>query len=179
MAVLPTPASPIKTGLFFVFLESILITLRISLSLPITGSSLWFLASSTRSEPYFFKTSYVSSGFSFVTFVFPLTSFNFCKNIFFSILKSCNIFFILLSPQSNSASIICSTDTYSSCIFFAKLRASFKTLSNSRDIYILPLPLTFGSLSISLKVVFITSLEFTPIDLISSAISELSIVRSE
>ena len=39
-AVLPTPGSPISTGLFFVFLERIRITLRISLSLPITGSNL-------------------------------------------------------------------------------------------------------------------------------------------
>ena len=49
IAVLPTPGSPIKTGLFFVFLERIRITLRISLSLPITGSSFPFRASVTRS----------------------------------------------------------------------------------------------------------------------------------
>ena len=48
-AVLPTPGSPIKTGLFFVFLERIRITFRISESLPITGSNFWFLARSTRS----------------------------------------------------------------------------------------------------------------------------------
>ena len=38
-AVLPTPGSPIRTGLFFVFLERIRTTFRISLSRPITGSS--------------------------------------------------------------------------------------------------------------------------------------------
>ena len=38
-AVLPTPGSPISTGLFFVFLERILITFLISESRPITGSS--------------------------------------------------------------------------------------------------------------------------------------------
>ena len=38
-AVLPTPGSPISTGLFFVFLERIRITFRISLSRPMTGSS--------------------------------------------------------------------------------------------------------------------------------------------
>ena len=38
-AVLPTPGSPINTGLFFVLRESILITFLISLSRPITGSS--------------------------------------------------------------------------------------------------------------------------------------------
>ena len=42
-AVFPTPGSPIRTGLFFVFLERIRITFLISLSLPITGSSFWFL----------------------------------------------------------------------------------------------------------------------------------------
>ena len=37
-AVLPTPGSPIRTGLFFVFLDRMRITLRISESRPITGS---------------------------------------------------------------------------------------------------------------------------------------------
>ena len=49
IAVLPTPGSPIRTGLFLVFLDRIMITFRISESLPITGSSFLFLASSTRS----------------------------------------------------------------------------------------------------------------------------------
>ena len=57
IAVLPTPGSPIKQGLFLVFLESILITFLISLSLPITGSNFCFLAISTKSVPYFAKTS--------------------------------------------------------------------------------------------------------------------------
>ena len=49
IAVLPTPGSPIKHGLFLVFLDKILITFLISLSLPITGSSFWSLAICTRS----------------------------------------------------------------------------------------------------------------------------------
>ena len=48
-AVLPTPGSPIKTGLFLVFLERIRTTFRISESLPMTGSSFWSLARSTMS----------------------------------------------------------------------------------------------------------------------------------
>ena len=56
-AVLPTPGSPMSTGLFLVFRDRIRMTLRISLSLPITGSSFWFLAFSTRSCPYLFKVS--------------------------------------------------------------------------------------------------------------------------
>ena len=57
IAVLPTPGSPISTGLFLVFLDKIRMTFRISLSLPITGSSLLFRASCTKSCPYFFRTS--------------------------------------------------------------------------------------------------------------------------
>ena len=56
-AVFPTPGSPIKTGLFFVFLERIRITLRISASLPITGSSFCSRAFSTKSWPYLFNVS--------------------------------------------------------------------------------------------------------------------------
>ena len=49
MAVLPTPGSPISTGLFFVRRDSTWITRRISSSRPITGSSLPLRASSVRS----------------------------------------------------------------------------------------------------------------------------------
>ena len=56
-AVLPTPGSPIKTGLFFDFLDRIKIACRISSSRPITGSSFCCRAFSTRSVPYLFKVS--------------------------------------------------------------------------------------------------------------------------
>ena len=62
IAVLPTPGSPINTGLFFVFRERIRITRRISSSRPMTGSILPFRACSTRSIPYFSKASKVASG---------------------------------------------------------------------------------------------------------------------
>ena len=55
-AVLPTPGSPISTGLFFVRLDKILMARLISSSRPITGSSLPDLAISTRSRPYFSST---------------------------------------------------------------------------------------------------------------------------
>ena len=51
-AVLPTPGSPISTGLFLVLLDKICITLFVSLSLPITGSSFPILANSVRSLEY-------------------------------------------------------------------------------------------------------------------------------
>ena len=56
-AVLPTPGSPIRTGLFFVLRDKIRITFRISESRPMTGSSFCSLARSTRSDPYLFKVS--------------------------------------------------------------------------------------------------------------------------
>ena len=56
-AVLPTPGSPIRTGLFLVLRERILITFLISLSLPITGSSFPSLALSTRSVAYLLRVS--------------------------------------------------------------------------------------------------------------------------
>ncbi len=51
IAVLPTPGSPISTGLFLVRRESTWITRRISSSRPITGSSLPASAASVRSWP--------------------------------------------------------------------------------------------------------------------------------
>ena len=51
MAVLPTPGSPIKTGLFLVRRLRTCMTRRISESRPMTGSILPFRASSTRSRP--------------------------------------------------------------------------------------------------------------------------------
>ncbi len=50
MAVLPTPGSPISTGLFFVRRQSIWTTRSISASRPTSGSSLSFEASSVRSR---------------------------------------------------------------------------------------------------------------------------------
>ena len=57
MAVLPTPGSPMSTGLFFVLRERMRMTSRISVSRPITGSSFPLRAISTRSVPYFFSAS--------------------------------------------------------------------------------------------------------------------------
>ncbi len=49
IAVLPTPGSPISTGLFFFLRESISITRVISSDLPITGSTLFCSASFVKS----------------------------------------------------------------------------------------------------------------------------------
>ena len=55
MAVLPTPASPMMTGLFFFRRLNVCITCRISSSRPTTGSSLPSRASLVRSMVYFSK----------------------------------------------------------------------------------------------------------------------------
>ena len=52
-AVLPTPGSPISTGLFLVRRDSTWITRRISASRPMTGSSVPSRACWVRSTPYF------------------------------------------------------------------------------------------------------------------------------
>ena len=51
IAVLPTPGSPISTGLFLVRRESTWMTRRTSSSRPMTGSSLPLSAASVRSRP--------------------------------------------------------------------------------------------------------------------------------
>ena len=56
-AVLPTPGSPIRTGLFFVFLERIRMTFRISSSRPMIGSIFCCFAFATSSVPYFARAS--------------------------------------------------------------------------------------------------------------------------
>ena len=53
MAVLPTPASPISTGLFLVRRERICMTRKISFSRPMTGSNLPSRAWVVRSREYF------------------------------------------------------------------------------------------------------------------------------
>ena len=66
-AVLPTPGSPISTGLFLVRRDSTWTTRRISLSRPITGSSLPSRAAAVRSTPYLSSASYDASGSGVVT----------------------------------------------------------------------------------------------------------------
>ncbi len=58
MAVFPTPASPIRTGLFFERRESICITRPTSVSLPMTGSSLLSWAILVRLRVYFESARY-------------------------------------------------------------------------------------------------------------------------
>ena len=61
-AVLPTPGSPIRTGLFLVRRDRIWMQRLIWSSRPITGSSLPSLAAAVRSLAYFDSASYLPSG---------------------------------------------------------------------------------------------------------------------
>ncbi len=72
-AVLPTPGSPMSTGLFLVRLERICTTRRISWSRPITGSSLPSFAAAVRSVEYFSSALYDPSASGPVTFAPPRT----------------------------------------------------------------------------------------------------------
>src|SRR4029453_4134793 len=67
IAVLPTPGSPMRTGVFLVRRESTWMTRRISSSRPMTGSSLPRRARSVRSREYRWSAWYFSSGFGSVT----------------------------------------------------------------------------------------------------------------
>ena len=74
IAVLPTPGSPIRTGLFLVRRERTWMTRRISSSRPMTGSSSPSSAARVRSRPNFSSDWYLSSGFSSVTRCGPRTA---------------------------------------------------------------------------------------------------------
>ena len=74
IAVLPTPGSPMRTGLFLVRRLRTWMTRRISSSRPMTGSSLPCSASSVRSRPNFSSAWYLSSADWSVTRCGPRTS---------------------------------------------------------------------------------------------------------
>ena len=73
IAVLPTPGSPTRQGLFFVRLFKICITLSSSLSLPITISNWLFLAFKVKFVPKLSKAlCFLFCLFSVFTFLFEL-----------------------------------------------------------------------------------------------------------
>ena len=74
IAVLPTPGSPISTGLFLVRRASTWMVRRISSSRPMTGSSLPEEARAVRSMVYFSSAWRLSSALASATFSPPRTS---------------------------------------------------------------------------------------------------------
>ncbi|MNQ20986.1 hypothetical protein D3C85_340860 [compost metagenome] len=83
MAVLPTPGSPISTGLFLVRRCRIWMVRRISSSRPMTGSSLPWRARSVRSRVYLDKASRLDSPSAPDTFSPPRTASTAASKAFF------------------------------------------------------------------------------------------------
>ncbi len=96
IAVLPTPGSPISTGLFFVRRFKTWIIRLTSSSRPITGSNFPFLASAVKSVEYFSSAFIFSSAFLLSTFLLPLIFFIAFKTLFVSTPAVCKRFWILL-----------------------------------------------------------------------------------
>ena len=150
-AVLPTPASPMSTGLFLVRRMRICMTRRISSSRPMTGSSLPCRACSVRSRPYFLSASYLSSGSWSVTRSVPRT-FTSALRIPCLVTPAC----FSNGPHERlfSASAIsrCSTLMYSSLSAVISSSALRMTTFRSSEMTSWPtgtLPETLGSRSIS------------------------------
>ena len=104
MAVLPTPGSPMSTGLFFVRRDSTWTTRRISASRPMTGSILPSRARAVRSVEYFSRAWNWPSGSSVVTFWFPRTDGNAALSASAVAPNSCSNFAASLSPDAMPAS---------------------------------------------------------------------------
>ena len=132
IAVLPTPGSPIRTGLFFVRLFKTCIIRRISSSRPITGSNLPFLASSVRSVEYFSNAFIFSSAFLLSTFLLPLIFFIAFNTVFDVTLLSASIFLMLLFSSRVIARRISSIEIKSS---FNSLDASSAKSSNATVLF--------------------------------------------
>ena len=147
-AVLPTPGSPINTGLFLVRRARICITRRISTSRPMTGSSLPRRASSVRSRAYCSSARNVDSGVCDVTRWLPRTAASACRMASREApwrASSCPAGSLVLAAM---ASRICSAETYSSLNFSASSNAASRTSFVSLLRYCCETPLTLGSRSI-------------------------------
>ena len=123
IAVLPTPGSPIRTGLFLVRRESTWTVRRISSSRPITGSSLPMRAASVKSCVYFLRASYPSSAVALSALrplrISLIAVFTSCAEM----PASARIFATLVSWSRASASNSDSTVTKLSPAFFATCSA--------------------------------------------------------
>ena len=144
MAVLPTPGSPINTGLFLERRCNICITRRISSSRPMTGSSLPLRASSVRSTQYFFSASRWPSASGLATDSPPRTALT-ASSIAF-LLPPASLSSRPASPLSDaSVSKNNSEEMYWSPSFCASLSVRLNRLFNSRDICTSPpAPSTLG-----------------------------------
>ncbi len=123
-AVLPTPGSPISTGLFLVRRLRIWITRRISWSRPITGSSLPSRARAVRSVENFSSALYEASASGLVTLAPPRTC-GIASRILSAVTPLVfRIFAASFGVASAMPSSRCSVETYSSPISFIAFSAA-------------------------------------------------------
>ena len=128
MAVLPTPGSPMRTGLFLVRLESTWTIRRISSSRPITGSSFPRRARSVRFRLNLSRAWYFSSGFGSVIRWEPRISMSTFKIDSLVTPFPRRIPAALPDFSSDMARKICSMLTYWSFILAASENAASRTL---------------------------------------------------
>jgi len=151
IAVLPTPGSPIRTGLFLPRRCRICIVRRISSSRPITGSSLPKRARSVKSTVYFFKASRWPSASALFTDSPPRTNSIAASNDFrFRPFSRANL------PSSPLSSATTSKKSSPAINWSPRLVASFSVrlsiLLKSRPTWTSPLvPCTSGKFAISLS----------------------------
>jgi len=146
MAVLPTPGSPMSTGLFFVRRASTCIARRISSSRPMTGSRLPRRASSVRSLVYLSSAWYVASGSALVTRWLPRRSRSARSTTSRDRPSSSSSARAGERSSSSIASSMCSVEMYSSLSRLASAAAASSRSLSSRPMYVSP-PLTSGTRS--------------------------------
>ena len=131
-AVLPTPGSPISTGLFFVRRASTCTTRRISPSRPITGSSRPSRARAVRSTEYLSTADSPPSASAEVTRLEPRESLNAFARVSVRTPRSTRIFRASL-VTAESASSRCSVATKESPNPSARVSASASTRASAPD----------------------------------------------
>ena len=132
-AVLPTPGSPISTGLFLVRRDSTWMTRLISASRPMTGSSLPSLADLVRSTPNFSSALYVSSGSWLVTRALPRIWLN-ASSSASGVAPAAASTALASPPSAARPTSRCSVEMYSSFSCLARLDAVAIADSSGRDI---------------------------------------------
>ena len=162
IAVLPTPGSPISTGLFLVRRCRIWMQRRISSSRPMTGSSLPAFARSVRSSVYLARAClWLSSVWEEIfspprTSSIAFSSAPFVTPAFFRILP--------VSPLSPAAASRKSSEAmYWSPRFCASLSATLRSWASSRETCTSPgVPSTLGSRAIDSERLFLRALGLPP-----------------
>ncbi len=143
-AVLPTPASPMRTGLFLVRRDRTWMTRRISSSRPMTGSSLPWRARAVRSRVYFSRTWYLPSGSGSVTRCEPRTAARALRTASSLTPFARRTREASFLPSLSMARKRCSVETYSSLSSSASLRAASRIWRRAGESVDSPPPLTLG-----------------------------------